>query len=298
MRKMSEQLLKEGEAVIAHKAELAKEQAAAKSLRDKLSKVGVYLLLLLLLLLCVTWVRLNGFWMSDCVRNYACGLLCCADLQAVAGSSSSGAQQEQLQQQVTGLNKRITALQHENEHLQSEVSRLEAFSAALQASAADAVVAAKQGAAAAAKGHLADPHSGSGAAAARRSGLTPLKPAGSRLANTLKSTGSVGMPDTPTDTAAPPGPGSSRQVRGRAGRGFSRDGGGSMAGTPGDTKSGPAGRLPADAAADGGSGSARQSDDGEVAEATGGVSYAPQHWEEVKLLQGRVDALRCVWRRF
>jgi hypothetical protein len=41
MRKMSEQLLKEGEAVIALKAELAKEQAAAKSLRDKLSKVGV-----------------------------------------------------------------------------------------------------------------------------------------------------------------------------------------------------------------------------------------------------------------
>jgi hypothetical protein len=39
MRKMSEQLLKEGEAVIALKAELAREQAAAKTLRDKLAKV-------------------------------------------------------------------------------------------------------------------------------------------------------------------------------------------------------------------------------------------------------------------
>lgn len=61
MRKMSEQLLKEGEAVIALKAELAKEQAAAKSLRDKLSKVGVHLLLLLLLL-CVTFVRHHRLW--------------------------------------------------------------------------------------------------------------------------------------------------------------------------------------------------------------------------------------------
>lgn len=40
MRKMSEQLLKEGEAVIALKAELAKEQGLVKSLREKLSKVG------------------------------------------------------------------------------------------------------------------------------------------------------------------------------------------------------------------------------------------------------------------
>lgn len=230
------------------------------------------------------------------MRNFACCLLCCADLQAAAGSSISGAQQEQ----VTALNKRITAFKHENEHLQSEVSRLEAFSAALQASAADAVVAAKQAAAAAAKGHLADPQSGSqpGAAAGRRSGLTPLKPAGSRLANTLKSIGSVGMPDTPTDAAAPAGSGSSRQDRGRAGRGFSSDGGGSMAGTPGGTQSGAASRLSAGAAAEGGGGNARQSDDGEAAAATGGVSYAPQHWEEVKLLQGRVDALRCVWRGF
>lgn len=39
MRKMSEQMLKEGEAVIALKAELAKEQGVAKSLRDKLAKV-------------------------------------------------------------------------------------------------------------------------------------------------------------------------------------------------------------------------------------------------------------------
>jgi hypothetical protein len=41
MRKMSEQLLKEGEAVIALKAELAKEQAAAKTLRDKLAQVRI-----------------------------------------------------------------------------------------------------------------------------------------------------------------------------------------------------------------------------------------------------------------
>lgn len=40
MRKMSEQLLKEGEALIALKAELAKEQGAAKALREKLAKVG------------------------------------------------------------------------------------------------------------------------------------------------------------------------------------------------------------------------------------------------------------------
>ncbi len=39
MRKMSEQLLKEGEAVAALKAELAEEQTAAKALRDKLAKV-------------------------------------------------------------------------------------------------------------------------------------------------------------------------------------------------------------------------------------------------------------------
>jgi hypothetical protein len=40
MRKMSEQLLKEGEAVISLKAELAKEQGLVKTLRDRLSKVG------------------------------------------------------------------------------------------------------------------------------------------------------------------------------------------------------------------------------------------------------------------
>lgn len=40
MRKMSEQLLKEGEAMTALRAELSKEQGLARSLRDKFSKVG------------------------------------------------------------------------------------------------------------------------------------------------------------------------------------------------------------------------------------------------------------------
>jgi hypothetical protein len=39
MRKMSEQLLKEGEAMTVLRAELSKEQGLARSLRDKLSKV-------------------------------------------------------------------------------------------------------------------------------------------------------------------------------------------------------------------------------------------------------------------
>jgi hypothetical protein len=39
IRKMSQQMLKEGEAVIALKAELAKEQGLVKTLRDKLAKV-------------------------------------------------------------------------------------------------------------------------------------------------------------------------------------------------------------------------------------------------------------------
>lgn len=39
MRKLSEQLLKEGEAMTALRAELSKEQGLARSLRDRLTKV-------------------------------------------------------------------------------------------------------------------------------------------------------------------------------------------------------------------------------------------------------------------
>lgn len=235
-------------------------------------------------------------------------------MQAAAGTSSGGAQQEQLEQQVSSLNKRITTLKHENQQLQSEVSRLTAFSAALQASAAEATAAAKHAASeAAAKGQSADKpadrqHASQSGGGARRAGLTPLKPAGSRLAGTLKSAESVGMPGTPTDAPAGAGGSSGRQGRGAAGRGFSSDGGGSMVGTPHATQSGGPTRLAQSSRFSGGggnnSGGARQSDEAEAAgddagqqgsrQAAGaaGVSYAPQHWEEVKLLQGKVEALR------
>ena len=40
VRKLTDQLLKEGQAAAALKAELTREQALAKNLKDKLSKVG------------------------------------------------------------------------------------------------------------------------------------------------------------------------------------------------------------------------------------------------------------------
>lgn len=242
-------------------------------------------------------------WQLLCdLLECGCGAVLYACRQAAAGTSSNGAQQEQLQQQVATLNKRITALKHENEHLQSEVSRLTAFTAALQASAAEAAAAAKHEAAtahAAGKpGHQGTSQSG---AAARRAGLTPLKPGASRLASTAKRTESIGMPGTPTDAPGGAGSGSNRAGRGPAARGFSSDGGASLISTPTGTLSGEAPRHAQSsrfsAAGGGSSAGARQSDGGEgagedAAQQGVGVSYASQHWEEVKLLQGKLDAIR------
>jgi hypothetical protein len=219
----------------------------------------------------------------------------------LAGTSSSGAQQDQLQQQVATLNKRITALRHDNEQLQSEVARLTAFSAELQASAAETAAAAEHAAAnvhATGKPcHQSTSHSG---AAAYRAGLTPLKPGASRLAGTAKLAESIGMPGTPTDPPGAAGNSSNRARRGPAGHGFSSDGGASFVSTPAGTLSGAAPR-PASSRLSGAGGSSsagvRRSDGGDGAEEDaaqqgGGVSYAPQHWEEVKLLQGKLDAIR------
>jgi hypothetical protein len=210
-------------------------------------------------------------------------------------------EQLQLQQQVSSLSKRIATLETENQHLQAEVSRLTAFSTALQTSAA-AAAAAQQAAGKADPQHT----SQTGAAAARRAGV-PLAVKPHRLASTLKTAESVGMPGTPTDAAAGPGGaatgGSGRQGRGAAaGRGFSSDGGGSVmgTGTPGGTLTGGSPNRFAQAASSSGGG-ARESDGGQgtgdgagqQAGAAGGVTYAPQQWEEVKTLQGKVDALRC-----
>lgn len=208
----------------------------------------------------------------------------CAQVAASSsnGGGSSAAQQEQLQQQVASLNKRIASLQHDNQHLQSEVSRLTAFTAAMQSSAAAAATSADKPVA-----HTGGSSSGgatlAGAASTSAShgptGLTPIRP--HRLAgSTLKSGGgSVGMPGTPTDhttTQAPQGTevgcggvggSSSTDRRGlRAGgrRGFSSDDGGQGVGVSAGDKAGQAG---------------------------GGVTYASQQWEEVKTLQGKVDAL-------
>jgi hypothetical protein len=105
---------------------------------------------------------------------------------------------------------------------------------------------------------------------------------------------SIGMPGTPTDlSGAVPDFESGRQGRRQAA--FSSDDGGSMAGgtnmqsqSGGDSTAGAAGQSGA------GEGSGEQ-DGGEAAAGTAGagVTYASQHWEEVKNLQSKVDALRC-----
>jgi hypothetical protein len=221
-------------------------------------------------------------------------------MQAAAGTSSSGgAQQEQLQQQVASLNKRIATLDHENQRLQSDVSRVTAFTAALQASAATAAAAVKAEAAGAPsqqqQSSKPDRHtsqSGAAAAARRTAGLTPVKP--HRLSSSIKPMNSIGMPGTPTDPARA----MADNEGGRQGRrqaAFSSDDGGSMASgsnmqsqAGGDSFAGGA----ADSAAGEGSG---EQEGGEVAAGTAGagVTYASQHWEEVKNLQSKVDALRC-----
>lgn len=222
-------------------------------------------------------------------------------MQAHAGTSSSGSstQEESLQQhqQIAVLNKRIATLDRENQHLQAEVSRLAAFTTALQASSAGA----QNAPAAPTKPHApaetsaeAEQQKQQGAesgSSGSRAGLALLKPGPHRLAGTLKSVGSVGMPETPTDAASTGGGGGrlgGRRGRGAAaGRGFSSDGGGSVAGSStlagAHDPAGQAGREDMQAS---------QSQAAAAASAAGGVTYATQHWEETKQLQGKVDALR------
>lgn len=235
-------------------------------------------------------------------------------MQAATGSTSGSAQQEEVQH-VAVLNKRISALEREKQHLQSEVSRLTAFTAALQSStvsATAAAVVANPEVAVAQKGQPADkPGPQEQTQSGRRPGLTPLKSGGHRLAGTLKSMASVGMPDTPTDAAGGAAGRGGGPSRGPARRGFSSDGGGSVVSTPGATLTGGSrlaqpGRLSeARSSSRGGqqlesgqaeSGAEALGQESDGVSAPGGVSYAPQHWEEVKRLQGKIDALR--WGMF